>query len=123
MSVSAKDMGTRLKNKITITNNTGRLSKSEIERMISDARKYKLEDEEYKKKVVAWNALQDYAYNMRKAIRRSANRAAADKKKMEDAYESFKQWRHFNEHAEADDFKEKMKELEYVFDPIINDMD
>ncbi|XP_047983794.1 heat shock cognate 70 kDa protein-like [Salvia hispanica] len=123
MSVSAKDMGTGLKNKITITNSTGRLSKSEIDRMIQDARKYKLEDEEYKKKVASLNALQDYAYNMRKAIRRSAKRGAADRKKIEDAYESFKQWRHFNQHAHADDYKKKMKELEYVFGPIITYMD
>jgi len=67
--VSAEDKTTGQKNKITITNDKGRLSKEEIERMVSDAEKYKEEDEQHKKKVEAKNALENYAYNMRNTIR------------------------------------------------------
>jgi heat shock protein 1/8 len=49
--VSAEDKTTGQKNKITITNDKGRLSKEEIEKMVQDAEKYKAEDEEHKKKV------------------------------------------------------------------------
>lgn len=49
--MSAEDKTTGQKNKITITNDKGRLSKEEIEKMVQDAEKYKAEDEEHKKKV------------------------------------------------------------------------
>ncbi len=57
------------KNKITITNDKGRLSKEDIERMVSDAEKYKAEDEEHSKKIESKNALENYAYSMRNTIK------------------------------------------------------
>lgn len=65
LNVSAEDKTTGIKNKITITNDKGRLSKEEIERMVQEAEKYKADDEALKKKVDAKNALENYAYNMR----------------------------------------------------------
>jgi L1 cell adhesion molecule like protein len=53
--VSAEDKTTGKKNKITITNDKGRLSKDDIERMVQDAEKYKAEDEAARKKVEAKN--------------------------------------------------------------------
>ena len=57
------------KNKIVITNDKGRLSKDEIERMVQEAEKYKAEDEEHKKRIEAKNSLENYAFNMRNTIR------------------------------------------------------
>ena len=57
------------KNKITITNDKGRLSKDEIERMVQEAEKYKSEDEAHKERIDAKNALENYAFNMRNTIR------------------------------------------------------
>ena len=57
------------KNKITITNDKGRLSKDEIERMVQEAEKYKSEDEAHKEKIEAKNSLENYAFNMRNTIR------------------------------------------------------
>ena len=57
LNVSAVDKGTGKHNKITITNDKGRLSKEEIEKMISDAEKFKNEDEKIKEKVEARNQL------------------------------------------------------------------
>merc|ERR1712167_51593 len=68
LNVSAEDKTTGNKNKITITNDQGRLSKDEIERMVQEAEKYKAEDEEHKKKVEAKNSLENYAYNMRNTL-------------------------------------------------------
>ncbi|KAF3520555.1 hypothetical protein DY000_02058862 [Brassica cretica] len=85
-----EDNTTGQKNKITITNDKGRLSKDEIKKMVQEAEKYKSEDEEHKKKVEAKNALENYAYNMRNTIRDDKigeNLAAADKKKIEDSVE------------------------------------
>ncbi|XP_042060127.1 heat shock cognate 70 kDa protein 2-like [Salvia splendens] len=122
MTVSAEVTGTGVKKSITITNDNGRLSKEVIENMIMDAKKYKQEDEKHRKNVEAKNAVEDYAYNARDTIRGAARLTRADKNKMEDAFESFIQWLELNKHAEADDFEDKMKELETIFDPIIAKM-
>jgi heat shock protein 1/8 len=60
LNVGAEDKTTGQKNKITITNDKGRLSKEEIERMVSDAEKYKAQDEEVKAKIEAKNGLENY---------------------------------------------------------------
>ena len=69
LNVSAEDKTTGQKNKITITNDKGRLSKEDIEKMVQEAEKYKSEDEEHKKKVESKNSLENYAYNMRNTIK------------------------------------------------------
>merc|ERR1711966_201735 len=68
LNVSAEDKTTGNKNKITITNDKGRLSKDDIEQMVADAEKYKAEDEAHKKKIEAKNTLENYAYSMRNTI-------------------------------------------------------
>lgn len=67
--VESCDLNAAIKNKIVITNDKGRLSKDEIERMVQEAEKYKVEDEEHKKRIEAKNSLENYAFNMRNTIR------------------------------------------------------
>ncbi|NP_001304254.1 heat shock cognate 70 kDa protein 2 [Vigna radiata] len=125
LNVSAEDKTTGQKNKITITNDKGRLSKEDIEKMVQEAEKYKSEDEEHKKKVEAKNALENYAYNMRNTVKDDkigGKLDPADKKKIEDAIEQAIQWLDSNQLAEADEFEDKMKELESVCNPIIAKM-
>ncbi|KAF9611928.1 hypothetical protein IFM89_036744 [Coptis chinensis] len=73
LNVSAEDKTTGQKNKITITNDKGRLSKDEIGKMVQEAEKYKSEDEEHKKKVESKNAFENYSYNMRNTIKDEKN--------------------------------------------------
>ncbi|KAF8402891.1 hypothetical protein HHK36_010983 [Tetracentron sinense] len=123
LNVSAEEKTTGLKNNITITNDNGRLSKEEIEKMVQEAEKYKFEDEEHKKNVESKNALEYYAYNMRNTTKDEkigAQLAPVDKKKIEDAIEEAIQWLDSNQLAEADEFKDKMKELESICNPIIS---
>ncbi|GJN31047.1 hypothetical protein PR202_gb19401 [Eleusine coracana subsp. coracana] len=125
LNVSAEDKTTGKKNKITITNDKGRLSKEEIEKMVQEAEKYKAEDEEHKKKVDAKNSLENYAYNMRNTIKDdkiASKLPEADKKKIEDAIEGAITWLDNNQLAEVDEFEDKMKELEGVCNPIIAKM-
>eukprot|EP00243_Klebsormidium_subtile_P008580 TRINITY_DN409_c0_g3_i1.p1 TRINITY_DN409_c0_g3~~TRINITY_DN409_c0_g3_i1.p1 ORF type:complete len:655 (+),score=245.13 TRINITY_DN409_c0_g3_i1:193-2157(+) len=125
LNVSAEDKTTGQKNKITITNDKGRLSKEEIEKMVQDAEKYKAEDEEHKKKVEHKNALENYAYNMRNTIKddKIAGKIdAADKEKIEKAVDGVIEWLDHNQLAEADEFEDKMKELEALCNPIISKM-
>jgi len=95
LNVSAEDKTTGKSQKITITNDKGRLSKDEIEKMVQDAEKYKAEDEEHKKKVDAKNALENYAYNMRNSI--GEEKIA----------------------SQIEEFEHKLKELEGVCNPIM----
>jgi heat shock 70kDa protein 1/2/6/8 len=66
--VSAVDKGTGKQSKITITNEKGRLSKEEIERMVNEAEKFKGEDEKIKKRVEAKNALENYCFSMKNTL-------------------------------------------------------
>ncbi|EAY89450.1 hypothetical protein OsI_10982 [Oryza sativa Indica Group] len=125
LNVSAEDKTTGQKNKITITNDKGRLSKEDIEKMVQEAEKYKAEDEEHKKKVDAKNSLENYAYNMRNTIKDdkiASKLPEADKKKIEDAIDGAISWLDSNQLAEAEEFEDKMKELEGVCNPIIAKM-
>jgi L1 cell adhesion molecule like protein len=122
VNVSAEDKTAGVKNRITITNDKGRLSKDDIEKMVQDAEKYKAEDEEVKKKVDAKNGLENYAYNMKNTIRDekiAGQLNPSDKQAIEQAVESTIQWLDQNQLAEVEEFEHKQKELEGICNPII----
>jgi heat shock protein 1/8 len=125
LNVSAEDKTAGVKNKITITNDKGRLSKEEIEKMVHEAERYKQEDEEVKKKVEAKNALENYSYNMRNTVRDekiAGKLDPADKEKIEKAVSEAIEWLDRNQLAEVDELEDKMKELEGICGPIIAKM-
>lgn len=66
--VSAEDKAGGKKQKITTSNEKDRLSKEEIERTMTDAEKYKVEDDAHKKKIDARNTLEQYAYSMKNVL-------------------------------------------------------
>ncbi|GAY55440.1 hypothetical protein CUMW_164260 [Citrus unshiu] len=125
LHVSAEDKTAGVKNQITITNDKGRLSKEDIERMVQEAEKYKAEDEQVKKKVEAKNKLENYAYSMRNTVKDdkvAGKLAAADKQKIEKAVDETVEWLDGNQLAEVDEFEDKLKELEGLCNPIIAKM-
>jgi len=125
LNVSAEDKAGGNKNKITITNDKGRLSKEDVERMVQEAEKYKAEDEVARKKVDAKNGLENYAFNMRSTLRDDkvgGKLDAADKEKMDKAIDEALQWLEANQLGEVEEFEEKQKELEAICSPIITKM-
>jgi len=62
LNVSAMDKATSKSNKITITNEKGRLSKEDIEKMVNEAERFKDEDEKIKLKIEAKNGLETYCF-------------------------------------------------------------
>merc|ERR1719210_1287335 len=68
LNVSAMDKSSGKQNKITITNDKGRLSKEEIERMVNDAETFKAEDEKQKERISAKNNLESYCFNMKSTL-------------------------------------------------------
>merc|ERR1712149_55122 len=68
LNVSAADKSSGKSEKITITNDKGRLSNEEIEKMVADAEKFKAEDDKQKERIGAKNGLESYCFNMKSTI-------------------------------------------------------
>merc|ERR1712088_1272076 len=122
LNVSACDKSTGKQNKITITNDKGRLSKEEIERMVNDAEKFKDEDNKQKDRISAKNGLESYCFNMKTTIddEKMADKISADDKKViSDKCDDAIKWLDANQLAEVEEFQEKQKEVEAVCNPII----
>ncbi|KAL9259018.1 Heat shock 70 kDa protein 5-like protein [Drosera capensis] len=125
LNVTAEDKTAGVKNKITITNDKGRLSKDDIDRMVKEAEQYKSEDEEVKKKIEARNNLENYAYNMRNTIRDEKFKgklSEEDRNKISKAVEDAIEWIDKNQLADVEEFEYKLKELEDICNPIISSM-
>uniref|UniRef100_A0A061S6C8 Heat shock 70kDa protein 5 n=1 Tax=Tetraselmis sp. GSL018 TaxID=582737 RepID=A0A061S6C8_9CHLO len=124
LNVGAEDKGTGKKEKITITNEKGRLSQEEIERMVQEAEEYAEEDKMIKERVDARNSLETYCYNMKNSIEDSDKLADKleddDKEKISEAVQEALDWMDENQDAEADEYKEKLKELEDICNPIVS---
>ena len=115
LNVSAVEKGTGKQEKITITNDKGRLSKEEIEKMVADAEKFKNEDEAQKEKVAAKNSLEAYIFNMKASLDQpeiSNKMAEADLSAARSALDGALAWLDRNQLAEKEEFVEKQKELE-----------
>ncbi|CEJ03693.1 Putative KLLA0E20527p [Rhizopus microsporus] len=125
LNVSALDKTTGKSNKITITNDKGRLSKEEIERMVNEAEKYKAEDEAAAARIQARNGLESYAYNLRNTLQEekvASKLEAADKEKLEKAVNETIQWLENSQEASKEEYESHQKELEEVANPIMMKM-
>mmetsp|Transcript_26715 Transcript_26715/g.85777 ORF Transcript_26715/g.85777 Transcript_26715/m.85777 type:complete len:393 (-) Transcript_26715:81-1259(-) len=124
LNVSAEDKTTGQKNKITITNDKGRLSKEEIERMVQEAEEFAEEDRLTREKIDARNQLETYCYNMRNTIEDSDKLAdkleEEDKTSIEEAVKEALEWLDDNQSAEKEEYEEKLKEVEGVCNPIVS---
>jgi len=122
LNVSACDKGTGKQNKITITNDKGRLSKEEIEKMVNDAEKFKAEDEAVAAKVQAKNGFENYCFQMKNTLDDEKLKAAFtddDKKLIQETSAEGLQWLEGNQEADAEVIAGKQKELEAKFNPIM----
>merc|ERR1712205_222349 len=126
LNVSAEDKGASGKKaNITITNDKGRLSKDDIERMVREAEQFAEEDKLAKEKIDAKNALESYCYSMKNTIAEDKFKEAVseeDKKAIEDKVQEVMQWLDTAEHAEKEEFESMQKDLESVCNPIITKM-
>jgi len=122
LNVSAVDKSTGRQNKITITNDKGRLSKDDIERMVKEAEQYKNEDETQRERITAKNALESYAFNMKSTVEDEKLKdklTDADRKTILDKCADIIRWLDSNQLAEKEEFEHKQKEIEGVCTPII----
>ncbi|XP_062409442.1 endoplasmic reticulum chaperone BiP-like [Sardina pilchardus] len=123
LRVTAIDLGTGNKNKITITNDQNRLTPKDIERMVNDAERFADEDKRLKKRVDARNELESYAYSLKNQVGEKKELGGKlsddDKETIERAVEEMIDWMEFFPEAAAEAFKSKKDELEEVVQSII----
>merc|ERR1712080_186169 len=125
LNVSACDKSTGKQNKITITNDKGRLSKEDLENMVNEAETFKAEDEKQKERISAKNNLESYCFNMKTTIEDEKVKdkiGEDDKKKIVDKCDEMIKWLDANQLAEVDEFNDKQKEVEALCNPIITKM-
>jgi L1 cell adhesion molecule like protein len=125
LNVSAVEKSTGKENKITITNDKGRLSQDEIERMVQEAEKFKAEDDANKNRVESKNGLENYCYSLKSSISAEEVKDKIpedDKKKLEDKIEETIKWLDANQSAEKEEYEDKQKELEGIALPILQSM-
>merc|ERR1711939_1011940 len=123
LNVGAEDKGTGKNEKIT--NDKGRLSQDEIERMVQEAEEFQEEDKKVREKIEARNQLENYVYSMKNQLSDSEKGVAdkisdEDKETIEKALEEANEWLDDNQEAEKDDFAEKLKEVQDICAPIIS---
>ena len=125
LNVSACEKSTGKEQKITITNDKGRMSAEEIERLVQEAERYKAEDEANKGRVEAKNSLENYAFQIRNSIndeKLAGKLSEDDKKKVNDAISSTTSWLDKNQTAEKEEYEQKQKELEGICLPILQNL-
>jgi len=123
LNVSALEKSTGKEQKITITNDKGRLSQEDIERMVQEAEKYKAEDDANKNRIEAKNGLENYCYSLKTSVSSpEAKIPAADKMRLEGAVDDTLAWLESNLSAEKEEFEEKQKALEAIAMPILQSM-
>jgi heat shock protein 1/8 len=122
LNVTALEKSTNKENKITITNDKGRLSKEDIERMVNEAEKYRSEDEKQKECITSKNALESYCFNMKATMEDDKLKdkiSESEKKTILDKCNDTIKWLDGNQLAEKEEYEHRQKELEAVCNPII----
>lgn len=120
LNVSAKDETSGKSNKITITNDKGRLSKDDIERMVNEAENYKQEDEKQRERIGARNNLESYVYNVKQSMSDVGDKLSGDEKnKVQQLCDDVISWLDSNTLAEKEEFDSKMSELQKQVAPIM----
>jgi len=123
LNVSALEKGSGKAEKITITNDKGRLSKEEIEKMVADAEKFKGEDDKQKERIAAKNGLESFIFNLKSSLDNEEIKSKLSAEELsgaESALNDALKWMDSNQLAEKEEFEDKQKELETMSRPIMS---
>merc|ERR1712176_276488 len=128
MHVAAQDRATNRQEKITITNDKGRLTQKEIDRMIAEAERFAEEDKLIKERLDARGAFDGYIRSMESAIGGSGGNGGVLSEKMEpeekqeilDALKDGQTWLDANPEADADEIKGKQNQVSGICAPIVS---
>lgn len=120
LNVTANESSSGKSKNITIKNDKGRLSQSEIDRMLAEAERYREEDEKQRDKIAARNQLESYVFSLKQTLDESgAKLSESDSKLVRDRCEETIKWLDNNSLADKDEYEHKMQELTKVCSPIM----
>ena len=123
MNISAADKSTGKSNKITITNDKGRLSKEDIDEMIKKAEEFKAEDDALKDKIEKKNGLENFLYNLKNNVNSSGSENTEEiaeiKKELDPIVDEGLKWLEENDNVSAEDYENKQKEIQEKTNPIM----
>merc|ERR1711953_1191815 len=127
LNVAAQDKATNRREEITITNDKGRLTQEEINRMVDEAERFAEEDKLIKERVDARNAFDSYIRSMESALGGSGGNAGLsekmepeEKQEVLDALKDGQTWLDANPEADADEIKEKQNQVSGICAPIVS---
>jgi len=123
LNVSALEKGSGKAEKITITNDKGRLSKEEIEKMVADAEKFKGEDDKQKERIAAKNGLESFIFNLKSSLDNEEIKSKLSSEELsgaQSALDDALKWLDANQLGEKEEFEDKQKELERMSKPIMS---
>ncbi|XP_045456568.1 heat shock protein 68-like isoform X7 [Melitaea cinxia] len=123
LNVSAKENSTGRSKNIVIKNDKGRLSQAEIDRMLSEAERYKEEDEKQRQRVAARNQLESYVFSVRQALDDAGSKLSdEDKNTARNVCDEALQWLDNNTLAEKEEYEHKLSDLQRTCSPIMSKM-
>jgi len=124
LQVSAVEKSSGKKNNITITNDKGRLSKDDIDKMVKNAEKFKEEDEKQRARIESKNTLENYLYSTRNSLKNGETEVAKDCwKEAEPIVEEGIKWLEATSmETTQEEFDKKHKEVEGKLQPIVMKM-
>eukprot|EP01064_Diplonema_japonicum_P008926 TRINITY_DN163_c0_g1_i4.p1 TRINITY_DN163_c0_g1~~TRINITY_DN163_c0_g1_i4.p1 ORF type:complete len:681 (+),score=294.13 TRINITY_DN163_c0_g1_i4:70-2043(+) len=124
LTVGAEDKGSGSKEAITITNDKGRLSEEEIEKMVREAEEFQEEDKKLKERVEAKNALESTAYNLKNQVNDDEKLGGKldedDKTAIEEAVKEALDWLDENPSADKEEYDEQLQSLQSITNPIVS---
>ena len=122
LNVKAEDKANGKSENITITNDKGRLSTDDIEKMVADAEKYKDQDDAIRQRIDAKNSLESYTYNLKNTLNDEKFKDVIeedDRKTIEEKVAEVLTWCESSDDISKEGFEDKQKELEAISNPII----
>ncbi|XP_015514613.1 heat shock protein 70 B2 [Neodiprion lecontei] len=113
LHVTAKDTASGRSSDVRITNDKGRLSREEIDRMLAEAERYKEQDHEQRERVAARNQLESYLFKVKQALQEhGAKLPQEDRDKVSGLCEETLRWLDNNTLAEKDEYQHKLEALQ-----------
>ncbi|XP_043275736.1 major heat shock 70 kDa protein Ab-like [Venturia canescens] len=120
LHVTAKDTASGRSNDVRITNDKGRLSREEIDRMLAEAERYRDQDQEQRERVEARNQIESYVFSVKQAVDESGSKLnESDKNSVRQLCDDTIKWLDNNTLAEKEEYKHKLDELQKQCSPIM----
>ena len=116
LNVTAVEKSTGKENKIVITNDKGRLSKEDIERMVRESEEYKTQDDSNRERIESKNNLENYIYSIKNSISSEESKIPEEnKKKINELVKTYLDWIENNSNSSKEEFDNKKNEIEKLY--------